>query len=486
MEAKFFIKTNRIFTPLRNWSWVFILLVAFAGLWYPKLGLLMIPVMIALPIFGFKKGKFWCGNICPHGSLFDRFILQVSANKRIPSWAISKITIGLALFWFMYMLGNRLVKVSELWGSTPFLDKLGFIFVMNYLVVTIVGTILAVFISPRTWCRFCPMGSVQILLYKLGTLLGMNKASDEKVTIASTEACHKCAKCSRVCPVQLTPYLEVSENNQLNNAACIRCGTCVVNCPAKILSLNSEEEAINISKTISLDGYRNRKEILATISDINYLDNNVREYIFELRAKLDFKPGQFILVKIQDNPEMYRAYSVSDYDENSKKVRITIKQAPNGYGTGIIFNSFKKGDSVQISGPMGNELVVDKDADKVVFVAGGIGITPFVPLVREMIEKRSNIKDVKLIYGVNKEDEFLYDEFFKEIENKNDNFEYIKVVAMDEQWQGRKGFVTDVLKEMQFEDYKIYLCGPLPMTNATLTVLSQLGVNNQDINYESA
>lgn len=241
-----YIKTNRIFTPLRKWSWFFILVVAFGGLWYPKLGLLMIPVMIVLPILGFAKGNYWCGNICPHGSLFDRFMLPISRNSNIPSWAKSKTTITLAFAWFMYMLGQRLMKVFAIWGTTAFIDKLGFIFVMNYLMVTLIGTALALLISPRTWCTFCPMSTVQKLFYKLGKALGLNKRSDEKVSITHPDMCHTCGKCSRVCPMQLKPYQHFSEKNQFDSEVCIRCSTCVENCPAKILYLDNEEKALAI------------------------------------------------------------------------------------------------------------------------------------------------------------------------------------------------------------------------------------------------
>lgn len=484
----FYIKTNRIFTPLRNWAWLFLLVVAFGGLWIPKLGLLMIPVMIALPAMGFAKGKYWCGNICPHGSLFDRFIQPISANRKIPAWAKSKITMAIGLTWFMYMLSNRLIKVFAIFGTAPFVDKLGFIFVMNYLVVTILGTTLALLINPRTWCNFCPMGTFQILFYKLGKLLGANKKTDEKITVNRAEVCHTCGKCARVCPMQITPYLEFSEKNQVNNESCIRCSTCVENCPAGILSLSTEEKAITIKNTTPLEGYENRKVIVSKIKQIKDLGNDVKEYTFKFvtPAKVDYKAGQFILVKIQDNPKMYRAYSISSYNEDGTEVRITIKKAPNGYGTDIIFNNFIEGNTVELEGPMGDELVVDKNAEKVLFIGGGIGITPFVPMTRDMVENENAAKDVKLIYGVNKESEFLYNEHFTNLASSSDKLEYIQLAAFDDNWKGKKGFVTDVLKDMNLDGYKIYMCGPKPMTNATLKVLKNLGVKDENIFYESA
>lgn len=229
-------KTNRIFTPVRKWAWLFIPLVL-SGLWYPKMGLLMLPVMLALPILGFFKGKFWCGNICPHGSLFDRFLYQVSANRKIPAWAKSKITLTLAFCFFMYMLGSKLVRVAVFWGTTPFWDKLGLIFVMNYTMVTVVGSTLALLINPRTWCRFCPMATFQLLMYKFGKFLGFNHKTDTVITMSASENCLKCGKCANACPVDLSPYQEISPAGRLENSACIRCTTCISSCPVKLLSL---------------------------------------------------------------------------------------------------------------------------------------------------------------------------------------------------------------------------------------------------------
>lgn len=231
----FYIKTNRIFTKLKKYSWIFIPLVAVAGLWFPKLGLLMMPVMLALPVFGFLKGKYWCGTICPHGSYFDGVILPITGNKIIPAWAKSKVTLTLAFSWFMYIFYSRTKAAFGFWGEISFWDKLGFVFVANYLAVTVIGTIMALSFSSRTWCRFCPMGTFQLLMYKLGKMLKMNRKTDQKVVIKDKEACLSCKKCERVCPVQLAPYKEFDNKGFFNNESCIRCSTCIDNCPLKLL-----------------------------------------------------------------------------------------------------------------------------------------------------------------------------------------------------------------------------------------------------------
>lgn len=484
----YFIKANRVFTFIRKYGFVFTLLVAIGGLWYPRLGLLVIPVMIGLILYSFFKGRYWCGNICAHGSLFDSLIMPISRNKKIPEFFKSKILGGVFFALFSYKLISKFIKVASIYGSASFFDKIGLIFVSSYLMVTIVGGLLAIIFSPRTWCNFCPMGIIQRLSYKLGKTIGVTKITDEKITASKTEMCHKCGKCARVCPMQLNPYLEFSENNQVDNDACIRCSTCVENCPAGILTLSTEKTASYLKEHIDITGYKDRQKIKSKVIEVRDLKNDIIEYTFKFLQpqRVDYEAGQFILVKIQDNPEMYRAYSISSYNEDGTTVSVTIKKMKDGYGTNIIFDSFKVGDVVELDGPMGHELVVDKNAEKVLLVAGGIGITPFVPIVTDLVRNDSNVKDFKLVYGANLEKEFIYVDEFKELEGQSDKFEFVRVAAFDDDWKGEKGFVTDYMKKLDLSEYKIYMCGPKPMIDASVKVLNSLGVDKENINYESA
>lgn len=248
---KNFIKTNRAFTAIRKYGWIMTMLIAIGGLWQPRLGLLVVFIMAGLSVTSFFTGRYWCGNICPHGSLFDSLILPISKNKKIPEFLKSKtMIIGFFIF-FMFNFSRKVIKVFSLWESFNFLDKLGLLFVNTYLMVLIVGGALAIFLNSRTWCQFCPMGSLQKLSYRLGKTLGVAKKIEKKVTISDKDKCYGCGKCSKVCPFQLTPHLEFSDNNQFDDINCIKCSTCIENCPAKILSLETEADAIKLKESAS-------------------------------------------------------------------------------------------------------------------------------------------------------------------------------------------------------------------------------------------
>ncbi len=542
LEPKFHLKTNRIYTRWRRHAWLLVPIIAFGSLYYPPLGLGVALIMLVIMISGVFQGRYFCGNVCPHGSLFDRLSLPASLNARIPRlFSSSALKWGFFGF-YMLMFAVRLGRVMPFWGDPEFLGRFGALMGRQYLTMpTIVGASLA-FLNPRTWCSFCPMGTTGQLMYKLGKALGVNRKTDRKVTIAAPEKCHTCATCARVCPMQLEPYKNFDLNNQFSNEACIRCGTCGANCPADLLSLATEKQARELRRGTSLEGYEQRRPVTAKLEKITALRENVRELTFTTngssgstpgngsaatvvrpaaavdgavpaadgnnaagsdpagnnaagrdRAAIEYKPGQFVLVKVSDEPEVFRAYSISSTDPaDPHSISVTVMHKPGGFGSKAVFGQFEEGQELQLEGPMGNELVVDKNAAKVLLIAGGIGVTPFVPIAKDLVENPGAIEQATLLYGVNKPDEFLYDEHFRELAERSEAFSYVRTVAFpDEDWEGHTGFVTAVLEEMDLSDHKIYMCGPPPMVSAVTKTLHRMhaegrGVSEEYVHYETA
>ena len=222
---------------LQKYTWPFTLLVALGGLWVPRLGLLVIAIMLTLMVMSFLRGRYWCGNICSHGSLFDHVLGRFSKQRNIPKFLKSPYMIWGFFAFFGYNITRRIIAVAQLWGTSQFWDRLGLIFVVSYLMVMVVGGALAVFIRPRTWCTFCPMGTMEKLSYKLGQLLGVTKRTDLQVTILDQEKCRACGKCAKACPMELSPHLGFTESHQFSSENCIRCGECVEACPFQLLTI---------------------------------------------------------------------------------------------------------------------------------------------------------------------------------------------------------------------------------------------------------
>lgn len=115
------------------------------------------------------------------------------------------------------------------------------------------------------------------------------------------------------------------------------------------------------------------------------------------------KPGQYIGLKLDDKTafdkfggSVRREYSLSDIS-NGESFRISVKRIPGGVASGYIHDNLKVGDTVELTPPAGGLLYepngpVEAEASEVVLVAGGIGITPLIPLAKQIVESSPAVK----------------------------------------------------------------------------------------------
>ncbi|MDR0272162.1 MAG: 4Fe-4S binding protein, partial [Clostridiales bacterium] len=109
--TKFYIKTNRIFTGWRRWAWLGTFLIAIGGLFEPLLGLLVVGIIIGLMVMSFLRGRYWCGNICTHGSFYDLILIKFSRNEKIPKFLRSNFMVVFFLLFFMFNMGRGMISV---------------------------------------------------------------------------------------------------------------------------------------------------------------------------------------------------------------------------------------------------------------------------------------------------------------------------------------------------------------------------------------
>ena len=189
-----------------------VLIVSIGGIFIPKLGYILLLVFATLLIIAPFRGRWFCGNLCPRGSFVDFWLAPLSRRLKIPPFLGSmwiRIPIFIALMGFM---------IYRLLGTQGVVDRIGMVFVTLCIITTSIAILFGVIIAPRTWCTFCPMGTLQRMLGR-----GKYRLSIDR------ERCIDCKRCQKVCPMQLP----VNEIQDLPD--CIKCGRCIQACPKDAL-----------------------------------------------------------------------------------------------------------------------------------------------------------------------------------------------------------------------------------------------------------
>ncbi|WP_445734476.1 ferredoxin reductase family protein [Mariniflexile sp.] len=200
-------------------------------------------------------------------------------------------------------------------------------------------------------------------------------------------------------------------------------------------------------------------------------------------------PGQFHFIKFTDckhlKPEEH-PFTISSSPTQKSHLASTIKAS--GDFTSQI-HQIQEGDRVKIIGPFGKMSHVEKSySGALVFIAGGIGITPFASMLQYMADKDDQ-REVMLFYFNATESDIAFREELNHIsENTSLKLKVVHILSRQDNWEGEKGrFDTELLKKycsgtLSENDY--YVCGPPLMINAVIKDLRKLQVPLTKIHSE--
>ncbi|MBN2459750.1 FAD-dependent oxidoreductase [Candidatus Woesearchaeota archaeon] len=230
----------------------------------------------------------------------------------------------------------------------------------------------------------------------------------------------------------------------------------------------------------------------ASITDKKEIAKGTLLVEFELYGtKAYFKPGQFCSVKLLNPP-----YT----DEKGSQRIFSIVSSPNEKGsitiaTRVSGSAFKRslaelsaGSEVEISDAMG-EFTLPEDKDKqVVFITGGIGITPFMSMLRYVQEQKLDYKITLIYSNRDKDSTAFFDELAMMSREMKKNFRLVMTMTDDGEWQGEKQridakFIKDYVKGI---DNSIFMmAGPPGMVDEMVKTLKGMGVKEENIRTDS-
>jgi ferredoxin-NADP reductase len=225
----------------------------------------------------------------------------------------------------------------------------------------------------------------------------------------------------------------------------------------------------------------------ATIKEKQEVAKGTLYVTFDLLGEeVDFEPGQYFWVELLDPP-----YS----DERGPRRHITVVTSPTqrgilGLATRIRDTAFKRslvelpvGAPVDVEQPKGSFTLPDPGGPPVVFIAGGIGITPFISMLRFMADTGRS-EPVTLLYSNRDTESAAFLDELTELARRLPNLEFVPTMTGEPDFVGEnrridEDFLRDRLGDLS--RYRFMVAGPPQMADGVVGVLNEAGVPEEQV-----
>ena len=205
----------------------------------------------------------------------------------------------------------------------------------------------------------------------------------------------------------------------------------------------------------------------------------------------DYLPGQFLQVEVTtlDGKSARRSYTIASSPTQRAHVELTVKREEQGAVSRYLHDTAVTGDLLKASGPFGKFTFTGTDANSIVLIAGGVGITPMMSVLRYLTDMSWN-GEIFFIYGARSTEEFIFREEIERLERRFSNVHVFAAMqrAPGTVWLGPEGNITKDMILAAVPDIakrRIHLCGPPGMMGAMRAQLTDLGVPEAQMHTEA-
>ena len=198
-----------------------------------------------------------------------------------------------------------------------------------------------------------------------------------------------------------------------------------------------------------------------------------------------FRAGQYVSVLLKMGESLVtRPYSICSSPMEAKQgvVKITVRNVKDGYAAPYMLENFKVGDNVTLSGPDGTFYYEPlRDAQTVIALAGGSGITPFLSMAYAI---RDGLEDFNLtiLFGSRNEENILFKNELDEIAAECEKVKIVHILSDEEKEGYEHGFINaELIKKYAPADgkYSVFICGPEAMYRFAEKEVEKLGIEKK-------
>lgn len=214
-----------------------------------------------------------------------------------------------------------------------------------------------------------------------------------------------------------------------------------------------------------------------------------KQFWFSNPMKLTFRAGQSIDLTLASG--LKHAFSIASppLHEGKTNDEFLIATRMRGSAFKKELDALESGDGVQIDGPFGSFFLHEDAARPAVFLAGGIGVTPFYSMVQDAAQRKLPHKIVMLFSNKRPEDAPFLENLTK-LAAEYTNFTFVPTMdalaTSKEVWLGEAGRIDQAMVKKYLPEGQpiFYTAGPPGMVTAMRTLLNAMGVSDDDIRFE--
>jgi Na+-transporting NADH:ubiquinone oxidoreductase subunit F len=288
-------------------------------------------------------------------------------------------------------------------------------------------------------------------------------------------------------------------------ATCGFCKTKVVTdvgdlLPTEVVFISKEEKSegvrlacqVKVKKDIEIsfpEYLLDTKEYMTIVTKVESLTHDTKHLTLRLDPSdtIEFKPGQYIQFRIPGADE-FRAYSIASPPSQGHEIELIIRLVPGGLCSTYVHEILKEGSHATITGPYGDFYLREDSAREIVCIGGGCGMAPIRSILSSLAEKGMPRK-ATYFFGARSKKDLFYTEELRQLEKEYPSFKYVPALSdpmPTDRWEGDVGLITQVVEKhlRDASNAEAYLCGPQPMIDASLKVLTSKGMKQENVLYD--
>ncbi|SDE04107.1 ferredoxin--NADP reductase [Rhodococcus tukisamuensis] len=235
----------------------------------------------------------------------------------------------------------------------------------------------------------------------------------------------------------------------------------------------------------TVDVPHSSRSVVLTVSGVIEETSDARSLVFavadEVRSKFDYKPGQFLTLRIPSDRtgSVARCYSLASSPFTDAEPKVTVKRTADGYGSNWLCDNVKVGDTIEVLPPSGVFTPKSLDHDFLLWGAGS-GITPVMSILKSALTEGSG--KVVLVYANRDEKSVIFRDELRGLAAQYPT--RLTVIHWLESLQGLPTPDQFATLATPFGGYESFMCGPGPFMDTVHKALAEAGVPRTQVHAE--